>query len=459
MRPTRYISRIFLNFPKEAVYSWHLQRGSLARSFPDWERIVVSKEEELPGRQRRAFAYFDRGFVKIRAIFRSQSLNGEIFLQTVLEKGPFQYLSHQLKVHHHGPDSCELIEKIEYTLLFPSLFPELRKKRFTKRLKRFFDYKHDTLLQDLALFQRMKRGKELKILVSGSNGLIGSHLVNFLKVAGHDVWTLIRRQSDPPEEKSILFDLDTGETERSKLEGFDAVVHLWGKNIDERWTKKNKQELLASRFESTKRLAQVMGTLQNPPKAFLCASAIGFYGSRGDELLSEKTRKGQHSFIADVCRAWEDAAALLKTLGVRVVHLRFGMVLSTSKGALRKMLAPFKLGLGGVFGQGNQYMSWIAIDDVVGAIYHALKHSDLTGPVNVVSPHPVTNREFCTLLAKHLNRSLGPSIPRPILRLLKGQMADELLLSSTKVEPKKLIESGYRFRYPTLPEALPHLIY
>lgn len=375
-----------------------------------------------------------------------------------MEKGPFQHLSHQLKVQHHGPDSCELIETVEYTLLFPRLFPEMRKKRFTKRLKRFFEIKHETLMHDLALFQRFKGGKELKILVSGSTGLIGSHLVNLLKVAGHDVWTLVRSKK-LVQDKAIPFDLETGETDRSQLESFDAVVHLWGTSIDKRWTKKNKHELLASRYESTKRLAKIMAALENPPKAFLCASAIGFYGDRGSELLSEKNRKGEHSFIADVCRAWENAAGILKTLGVRVVHLRFGLVLSNHKGGFSKLLIPFKLGLGSPFGSGDQYMSWITIDDVVGAIYHAIQHSELIGPVNVVSPQPVTNREFCILLAKHLHRPLGPSIPAPILRLLKGQMVDDLLLSSTKVEPKKLQESGYRFRYPTLPDAFSHLLY
>jgi len=459
MRPTRYISRVCINQPKDAVCSWHLQRGSFARSFPCWENITFIREEELPGRQRRIFAFFKKGFFKIQHIFRSQSLNGDIFLQTLLEKGPFKYLSHQLKVHHHGTDSCELIEIIEYTLLFPFFFSEFRKKRFTRRLKRYFEYKHDVLVKDLVFFEQMVKGKDLKILVSGSTGLIGSSLVNFLKIAGHDVWTLVRSKSDLDEEKSILFDLRTGEAERSKLEGFDAVVHLWGKSIDDRWTKKTKHELLASRFETTKRLAKIMGTLEKPPKAFLCASAIGFYGNRGNQWVNEKNHKGRDSFLADVCRAWEDAAGLLKSLGVRVIHLRFGMVLSARKGALKKMLTPFKLGLGGVIGHGDQYMSWIAIDDVVSSIYHAIKHKDLIGPINVVTPHPVTNLEFCTLLAKHLNRSLGPPIPGPLLRLIKGQMADELLLSSTKVEPKKLLESGYRFRYPSLDEAFSHLIY
>lgn len=268
----------------------------------------------------------------------------------------------------------------------------------------------------------------MRILVSGSKGLIGSHLVNFLEGGGHEVRYLSHTQR----------------IEKEKLEGFDAIVHLWGVSIDQRWTRKVKRELYSSRVETTKQLATVVASLERPPKVFICASAVGIYGS---------------GFLSDLCKAWEGACQPLSSQGIRVVNTRFGMVLSSDKGALPKMVKAYKWGFGGVFGTGEQYVNWVAIDDVVRIIYHVIMTPELSGPVDVVSPELLTNREFCKILAAHLHRPLGPRIPRPLLRLLKGQMADEVLLSSIRAEPKKLLESGYRFFYPDLKTALKHLIY
>lgn len=459
MRPTKYISRICIDQPKEQVVCWHMQRGSFSRSFPSWERLTIDRVDDLSDKHRRIFCHFKHGPFKIKHVFRSHNFHNNEFIRTILEKGPFRYLTHEIEVKSNGIEACELVEKIEFNLSCPWFFLEFRIKRYKQRLKRFFSYKHDVLIKDLAFFQKLGVQKRKKILVSGSSGLIGSNLSDLLRCAGHDVWVLVRSKEDLKKKKSILFDRLTGEIEREKLEGFDAVVHLGGQNINTRWTRKKKEELIASRFEATKSLAKILGSLYKPPKAFLCASAVGFYGDRGDQLINEKNLKGSHSFLSDICQSWENACGLLKSFGVRVVHLRFGMVLSSQGGALKKMLLPFKMGIGGVFGEGEQFISWIALDDVTAAIYQLIVNEKVSGPVNIVSQRPLSNKDFSLTLAKHLGKNLGPNIPKGVLRLLKGQMADELLLTSLKVEPKKLVESGYRFRYPTLEDAFAHLIF
>lgn len=269
--------------------------------------------------------------------------------------------------------------------------------------------------------------QRLKILVTGSHGLIGSHLIVLLKSKGHDVRALSRSHFDEIE-----------------LEGFDAIIHLCGKNLDTRWAASAKKEIFESRVQSTENLVDAIKSLKNPPKTFLCASAVGIYS--------------EPSFIANLCRAWENAASKLNAINIRVVHLRFGMVLSSEQGAFKKILKLFRWCLGGVLGSGDQYMSWITIDDAVGAIYHILTHSELAGAVNIVSPGPITNREFSLLLAKSLHRPLGPPIPAFLLRLIKGEMADELLLRSVNVQPTELLMSGYQFQYPTLQKAFQHLL-
>jgi uncharacterized protein len=297
----------------------------------------------------------------------------------------------------------------------------------------------------------------MHILVTGATGLIGSTLVSFLSTGGHQVTRLVRTPPRPGHAE-VYWQPETGSIATPGLEGLDAVVHLAGENIAAgRWTAEKKASIRDSRVQGTHLLCDALAQLVNPPNMLVSASAIGYYGDRGAEVLREDSRPGR-GFLADVCRAWEAATAPAAQRGIRVVNVRFGVVLSAAGGALAKMLLPFKLGLGGIIGSGQQYMSWIALDDVVGAIHHTLITDTLQGPVNVVAPNPVTNAVFTKTLGRVLRRPTLFPLPAFVARAAFGEMADALLLASTRVEPAKLKDTHYAFRYPELEGALRHVL-
>jgi len=295
----------------------------------------------------------------------------------------------------------------------------------------------------------------MRVVVSGSTGLVGSALVARLREDGHEVLRLARPSSKVPSEpgEPIRWNVDTGELE-GDIDGVDAIVHLAGDSIaDGRWTAAKKQRIRKSRIDATERLVAALARLDSPPKAFLCASAIGYYGDRGDAELDEDSAPGD-GFLPELCQQWEAAIQPLAQRGTRLVNLRIGVVLSKKGGALAKMLPPFKLGGGGKLGSGRQYMSWIALDDVVGAIRHALTNDTIHGPVNVVAPNPVTNAEFTKALGKALHRPTFLSMPSFAVKLAFGQMGTDLLLASARVRPTRLAGTGYEFAHPTIDEAL-----
>lgn len=297
----------------------------------------------------------------------------------------------------------------------------------------------------------------MKILVVGATGLVGSALVPFLTTGGHTVLKLSRRDSnhDP---RTIIWDPTTGKIPVADLEGLDAVIHLAGEGIaTRRWTAAQKEKIRDSRVGGTSLLSGALSKLTHKPKHFLCASAIGYYGDRGNEVCTESSAPGK-DFLAEVCEAWEKATQPAVAAGIRVVNLRIGVVMSPQGGALRKMLTPFKMGVGGVLGSGQQYMSCITIDDVVGGIHHCLTHEELNGPVNLVDPNAITNREFTKTLGRLLHRPTILPAPAFALRIAVGEMADALLLSSTRVVPSRLLSSGYQFRFSDLESGLRHVL-
>jgi uncharacterized protein (TIGR01777 family) len=294
----------------------------------------------------------------------------------------------------------------------------------------------------------------MNVLISGATGLIGSSLTQELEAGGHSITRLTR---SPRGENDIRWDLDAGTIEGS-LEGHDAVVHLAGESIaDGRWTSSKKERIMQSRKKGTRLLAEAVAGLPTPPRVMVSASAVGYYGDRGNELLREDSRPGS-DFLAELCKAWEAAADPAREAGIRVVHTRFGIVLSPKGGALGTTLPIFKLGGGGRIGSGRQWWSWVALDDVVGTIHHALENDSVEGPVNVGSPNPLTNAEYTRVLGKVLNRPTVLPVPAPAIRLVLGGIADALLLASQRMEPAKLKVTGYEFRYPELEDALRHLL-
>ncbi len=292
----------------------------------------------------------------------------------------------------------------------------------------------------------------MRILISGSHGLVGTALIKSLEREGHEIFRLVRYA--PRDESEIEWSPDRYSIALARIEGFDAVVNLAGESIAEgRWTDDKKRRIRESRVKGTKLLGDALANLTKPPRTFICASAIGYYGDRGDEILTETSAPGS-DFLAEVCVEWEQATALATEKGIRVVNTRFGVILDKNGGALAKMLPPFRMGVGGRIGSGKQWMSWIALDDVIGALMFALVDETLSGPVNFVAPNPVTNAEFTKTLGKTLSRPTLLPIPAFGLRLLFGEMADALLLSSQRVEPEGLKSAGYQFKYSQLEVAL-----
>jgi uncharacterized protein (TIGR01777 family) len=295
----------------------------------------------------------------------------------------------------------------------------------------------------------------VKVLISGATGLIGSALIPELESGGHRITRLTR---SPGSGSDVGWNPEAGEIDASRLEGHDAVVHLAGESIGEgRWTPEKKRRIRESRTKGTRLLAEAAAGLSEPPRVMVSASAVGYYGDRGDELLREDSGPGS-DFLAEVCKAWEAAADPAREAGMRVVHLRNGIVLSTEGGALARTLPIFKLGGGGRIGSGRQWWSWVAMADVAGAILHSLTDDSVEGPVNVGSPNPLTNAEYTKVLGKVLNRPTIFPLPAPAARLMLGEVADALLLASQRMEPAKLKETGYEFRYPELEGALRHLL-
>jgi len=299
----------------------------------------------------------------------------------------------------------------------------------------------------------------MRILVTGSSGLVGSALVKRLTSQGHSISTLVRRKADASKGEAY-WNPEGGSVDKTGLADLqpEVVVHLAGENIAAgRWNETRKRKIRNSRVNGTRALADTLAHLEEKPKAFICASAVGYFGTRGDEVLTEASGPGD-TFLAEVCQEWEKGSELAAKAGIRTVNLRLGMVLSKEGGGLKKMLLPFKLGLGGVIGSGRQYISWITLDDVVNAFDFAIQNSSLQGPADTVSPNPVTNKEFTKTLGRVLWRPTCFPLPASTARMLVGEMADELLLASTRALPEKLQKAGFQFQYPDLKAALKHLL-
>jgi uncharacterized protein (TIGR01777 family) len=292
----------------------------------------------------------------------------------------------------------------------------------------------------------------MKVLITGASGLIGTELQKSFAAKGYEM--LLASRKAPTDDQHIQWDIENGFSEPEKLEGIDAVVHLAGENISGlRWTDEKKKAIRDSRVLGTRSVVDAISKLKHKPKVFVASSAIGFYGERGDEEVTESSATGKN-FLADVSKEWEAESRRAEDAGIRTVLLRTGIVLSKDGGALGTMLLPFKLGVGGVIGSGKQWMSWISMDDHIAAINYAIENENLRGAVNSVSPNPVTNEEFTKTLGEVLYRPTILPLPEFAVSMLFGEMGDALLLASTKVLPKRLVDAGFEFKYPELKSAI-----
>ncbi len=450
-----YIRRSRIPAPAAAVFDWHAREGAFGRLSPPWQSVeLISSIGGINNGARTEF-YLKAGPFRRRWVAEHGGLEPGRLFQDVQVKGPFSKWEHTHTITPDGEDACILEDHIEFALPLGMIGRGLVGGMIRRDLERAFRYRHELTAHDVCAHQAAGN-KAMKILVTGSNGMVGKSLIDFLTTGGHEVVRLVRKSSQ--HDNAIQWNPSEGKIDGAALEGIEAVVHLAGEGIaTRRWSAAQKARILDSRVQGTRLLCEALAEMQTPPRTFISASAVGYYGDRGDETLDETSGVGT-GFLADVCQQWETACEPAREKGIRVVNLRIGVVLSPQGGALKSMLLPFKLGVGGVVGDGKQYWSWLAIDDLIGAIHHALMCDDLSGPVNVTSPNSATNREFTKLLGKVLRRPTILPMPAFAARVALGEMADELLLTSARVLPTRLQETGYEFRCPDLEGALRHVL-
>lgn len=439
----------------EQLFEWHCRPGAFERLAPPWEQIeLVSSEGVQEGSV--AEILMKAGPTKRRWIAEHSDIQpGRQFVDTQI-KGPFTSWIHTHSMNPVSDQATVLTDNVNYS---PPLrfFGQLLAGGFIRRqLERTFAYRHEVTKRDLEFHRAYSEGRQMKIAVGGSTGLVGSALVPFLTTGGHEVVRLTR-SGRGADENSIEWNPSAGTIDAAGLEGCEAVVHLGGKNIACRWSNRTKEVLKNSRVESATLLSQTLAEMDNPPKVFVCASAIGYYGHRGDDVMTEDSPPGPR-FISELCQAWEDATAPAREAGIRVINLRIGVVLSPQGGALKKMLFPFKMGGGGIVGSGRQHWSWIDLDDLIRVILHCVQTESLSGPVNGTSPQVVTNREFTKTLGKVLRRPTIFPMPAFVVKAAFGEMGEELMLASTCCDSSKLVESGFQFGYGDLESSLRHLL-
>lgn len=369
--------------------------------------------------------------------------------------GPFAQWRHHHQFEALGPGRSSMRDRVEYVPPFGEAGAMLGGGYLGRELERTFRYRHDVTTADLQSHQRHAASPRRTVALSGATGLIGTQADAFLRSGGHTVRQLVRRTAGAGE---IGWDPSSGRVDLAAMEGVDAVVHLAGENIaGGRWTTERKQRIRESRVRGSRAIAEAAAGLRRRPEVLISASAIGIYGDRGDELLDEDSPV-RDGFLAEVGREWEAAMVPAVDAGIRVVHLRFGIVLSPAGGALARMLVPFLLGAGGPIGSGRQWMSWVSIDDAVDVIHEALLEARLAGPVNATAPEPIQNRDFAAILGRVLGRPSIVPAPAFALRALFGELADETLLAGQRVLPSRLQRLGFRFRHPTVESAFRHVL-
>ena len=465
MRTEVFIRRVRIPAPAAEVFAWHARPGAFERLTPPWESVEIVERSGGIENGGRVVLRMGLGPFSQRWVAEHCDYEAGVQFRDVQISGPFAHWEHTHRMEADGRAGCILEDQIAYALPGGRLGGLLGGAWTRRKLARLFAYRHEVTRQDVLAHSRNRQhnqlnegGRPMKVLVSGASGLIGSALVPFLTTGGHSVSRLVRKDRTNLEDGEVAWSPAAGTIDRAGLEGFDAVVHLAGENIASgRWTPERKRRIRDSRVNGTRLLCEALTQCAQPPKVFVGASAIGYYGDRGNEALTEESRAGE-GFLAEVCRDWEAATAGLTDTGIRTALLRVGIVLSPAGGALKKMLLPFQLGLGGVIGAGTQYMSGIALDDVIGVIQHAITNDEVSGPINTVCPQAVTNREYTRTLGTVLGRPTFFPVPAFAARLALGEMADALLLASTRVEPRVLMQTGYEFRYPTLESALRHVL-
>lgn len=439
----KYVATSTLPASIEDAFAYHERPGALERLVPPWESVVVESSDgslEVGSEVVLKTSVFG---VPVRWVAKHTEYDPpKIFADTQVT-GPFAAWDHRHEFAEQG-EGCQLTDRVEYRVPAGTLGQAMGGWKARATLESMFSYRHRVTRDDLAL-QVAYRLSPKQIAISGCSGLVGRQLCSLLTLLGHQTRPIVRNPTENASEIAAWHNAEQIE----KFRSVDAVVHLAGKSIaDARWSDEVRTEIRSSRVDKTRQLCESLARLDKKPQVLVCASATGVYGNRGDEILDETSVVGD-DFLADVASDWEEACRPAVEAGIRVVNARFGIVLSPQGGALQKMMFPAKFA-GGALGNGKQWWSWIALDDVLGAIYHAISTTELHGPVNYVAPDAIQNRDFASTLGKVIGRPALFPAPAFALRAAMGEMADALLLASTRAVPRKLQESGYQFRFPDL---------
>ena len=438
--------------PRNDVFDWFERKGSFRRLMPPWEVAEeVRADETLENGAQRIFR-FPMGPIKMTWVAEHLGYEPPEKFEDVMKKGPFRSWHH---VHRFvEKDGGTVVhDEVEYKLPMGILGRIFGSRNVRNRLNRMFRARELRLIRDLQRHSDFKHLPRKRILLAGSSGLIGRQLAAFLDTGGHEIWRLVRR-APKDGQNEIQWTPSEGIIDASSLEGFDIVIHMGGAGIgDRRWTKARMALIEKSRTESTELLARALAGLSQKPDVFLVSSAIGWYGDRGDEILTEESQPGS-GFLPDTCLAWEESAEFARKAGIRTIHARTGVVLDASGGALEKMLLPAKMGAGGPIGFGRQWFSWISMDDQIYAMHHLVMSSETEGAYNITSPEPLQQKHFAKALGRVLRRPAFMPTPPLAIWFLYGKMGVALTTESQRVIPTRLLETGYNFQHQDAESAL-----
>ncbi len=461
--------------PRGMLAAWHFAHGALQRLLPPWQSVDVESAEPLAEGSRTVLR-LSAGPLRARWIAVHEGVRpGHSFVDRA-ERSPFARWRHEhLFLDRTDPSQSQLVDRIRYALPWPARIPPvslLAGPMARAQLQRMFAFRHERTARDLRrhMEHRARAGdRPLTIAVTGATGLVGSALCAFLETGGHHVIRLVRgrgaaasaappragdaRGTGAPSPRDVPWN-PTGDWDASPLSGIDAVVHLAGENIAAgRWSAARKASILRSREEGTRSLVRALAALANPPQVLVSASGVGYYGHSDAPAIDESGPAGA-GFLAEVAQRWEQATEPAPVRGIRVVRLRIGVVVTARGGVVGRLHTPFNFGAGGPVGSGRQGMSWISLDDLLGAVLHVIGTPSLAGAINAVAPHPVTQREFAKAMGRAMRRPAFAPLPAFVVKLMFGEMGRELLLSGQFAVPSALIASGFRFDSPRIAEAM-----
>ena len=437
----------------DELSAWHFREGALTRLIPPWENARVIRTSGPLANGSLVVIELRKGPVKIHwHAIHDRVEPGKGFRDTQ-QKGPFHKWVHEHRFQAVESGKSTLEDCVNYQEPFPPFGRWFGAGFIRGELNRQFQFRHARTFNDLRRGAERPIHSTKTVAISGATGMVGRQLAGFLSCAGETVRRIVRTTKGA-RDSDILWNQTSGEFDLAKLEGCDAVVHLAGENIaGGRWTDQRKKLILSSRVDGTRQLCQALARLKNKPKVLICASGVGFYGAGDDKQFDETSALGA-GFLAQICKEWESATQAASDAGIRVVHMRIGIVISAQGGVLAKLLTPFLFGAGGPIAGGRQGMSWIALDDLIAAITFAIDNENISGALNATAPAPLSNRDFGGVLARVLHRPFLAPLPAFVVRAIFGEMGEELLLQGAFVQPKKLLEHGFRFDFPKLESVL-----